>query len=45
MTTFNQQFCAGLVNAIRPDVEKAGFKNVQQEKLTLGICSIYIGNK
>ena len=26
-------------------LEKAGFKNVQQEKLTLGICSIYIGNK
>ena len=26
MTTLNQQFCAGLVNAIRPDVEKAGFK-------------------
>ena len=26
-------------------LEKAGFKNVQQEKLTLGICSIYIGDK
>jgi demethylmenaquinone methyltransferase/2-methoxy-6-polyprenyl-1,4-benzoquinol methylase len=26
-------------------LEKAGFKHVQQEKLTLGICSIYIGNK
>ncbi len=26
-------------------LEKAGFNNVQQEKLTLGICSIYIGNK
>jgi len=25
--------------------EKAGFKNVQQQKLSLGICSIYIGNK
>ena len=26
-------------------LEKAGFKYVQQEKLTLGICSIYIGDK
>jgi demethylmenaquinone methyltransferase/2-methoxy-6-polyprenyl-1,4-benzoquinol methylase len=26
-------------------LEKAGFKNVQHEKLTLGICSIYIGEK
>lgn len=25
--------------------EKVGFKNVQQQKLSLGICSIYIGNK
>ena len=26
-------------------LETAGFKNVQQQKLTLGICSIYIGSK
>lgn len=26
-------------------LEKSGFKNVHQEKLTLGICSIYIGDK
>lgn len=32
-------------NAFLSVLEKAGFKNVQQEKLTLGICSIYIGDK
>jgi hypothetical protein len=26
MTTINQMFCASLVNSIRADVEKAGFK-------------------
>ena len=26
-------------------LEKAGFKNTQQQKLSLGICSIYCGNK
>jgi demethylmenaquinone methyltransferase/2-methoxy-6-polyprenyl-1,4-benzoquinol methylase len=26
-------------------LEKAGFKNIHQQKLSLGICSIYCGNK
>ena len=26
-------------------LEQAGFKNVSQEKLSLGICSIYCANK
>jgi demethylmenaquinone methyltransferase/2-methoxy-6-polyprenyl-1,4-benzoquinol methylase len=26
-------------------LEKAGFKNIYQQKLSLGICSIYCGNK
>jgi demethylmenaquinone methyltransferase/2-methoxy-6-polyprenyl-1,4-benzoquinol methylase len=26
-------------------LEKAGFKNIHQQKLSLGICSIYCGDK
>ena len=32
-------------NAFLTTFEKAGFKNVSQQKLSLGICSIYCGSK